>query len=96
MKWKSHHLLDLGDSFGSDNDIARSSASCSRIFSSAPLRSSMSVTMAYHRITFPVHLKGSQAEQIAAKLPIVPQQSSLKLMGRSLYGPGLPYAKEAS
>jgi len=23
MKWKSHHLLDFGDSFGSDNDIAR-------------------------------------------------------------------------
>ena len=22
MKWKSHHLLDFGDSFGSDNDIA--------------------------------------------------------------------------
>ena len=23
MKWKSHHLLDFGDSFGSDSDIAR-------------------------------------------------------------------------
>jgi len=23
MKWKSHHLLDFGDSFGSDSDIAK-------------------------------------------------------------------------
>ena len=44
----------------------------------------------------PFIFKGSQAEQIVAKLPVVPQQSSLKLMGRSLYGPGRPYAKEAS
>jgi hypothetical protein len=23
MKWKSHHLHDCGDSFGSDSDIAK-------------------------------------------------------------------------